>query len=81
MSKMQLEMTEAMKINHFRSLLRKEALQTFKDIESTNRTALQDNLVSFRRSYVKPKSVATAKHKWHRLMFNPSEQSLPDFLE
>ena len=81
MLKMQPEMTEAMKINHFHSLLRKEALQTFKNIQSTSRTTLEEILVIFRRKYVKPQSVATAKHKWHRLMFNPSEQSLPDFLE
>ena len=81
MLKMQPEVTEAMKINHFHSLLRKEALQTFKNIQSTSRTTLEEILVIFRRKYVKPQSVATAKHKWHKLMFNPSEQSLPDFLE
>ena len=37
MIKMQPEMTEQMKINHFHSLLRKNALQTFRNINSTNR--------------------------------------------
>ena len=54
-----------MKINHFYSLLRKNALQTFRNINSTNRQTLEDVLVIFRRKYVKPQSQATAKHKWH----------------
>ena len=81
MLKMQPEVTEAMKKNHFHSLLQKEALQTFKNIQSTCRTTLEEILVIFRRKSVKPQSVATAKHKWHKRMFNPSQQSLSDFLE
>ena len=50
MIKMQPEMTEQMKINHFHSLLRKNALQTFRNINSTNRQTLEDVLVIFRRS-------------------------------
>ena len=38
-------------------------------------------MVIFRRKYVKPESQATAKHKWHRLTFDPSTMKLPDFLE
>ena len=60
--KMQPEMTEQMKINYFHSLLRKNALQTFRNINSTNRQTLEDVLVIFRRKYVKPESQATAKH-------------------
>ena len=63
MIKMQPVMTEQMKINHFHSLLRKNALQTFRNINSTNRQTLEDVLVIFRRKYVKPESQATAKHK------------------
>ena len=81
MIKMQPEMTEQMKINHFHSLLRKNALQTFRNINSTNRQTLEDVLVIFRRKYVKPESQATAKHKWHRLVFDPNTMNLPDFLE
>ena len=81
MIKMQPEMTEQMKINHFHSLLRKNALQTFRNISSTNRQTLEDVLVIFRRKYVKPESQATAKHKWHRLVFDPNTMKLPDFLE
>ena len=81
MIKLQPEMTEQMKINHFHSLLRKNALQTFRNISSSNRQTLEDVLVIFRRKYVKPESQATAKHKWHRLVFDPNTMKLPDFLE
>ena len=81
MIKMQPEMTEQMKINHFHSLLRKNAIQTFRNINSTNRQTLEDILVIFRRKYVKPESQATAKHKWHCLVFDPNTMRLPDFLE
>ena len=81
MLKMQPEMTEAMKINHFHAHLRKEALQTFRKISAVNRKTLDDVLIVFRRKYVKPESQATAKHKWHKLTFDPNTKSIPDFLE
>ena len=81
MLKMQPEMTEAMKINHFHAHLRKEALQTFRNISAVNRKTLDDVLIVFRRKYVKPESQATAKHKRHKLTFDPNTKSLPDFLE
>ena len=81
MLKMQPEMTEAMKINHFHAHLRKEALQTFRNISAINKKNLDDVLIVFRRKYVKPESQATAKHKWHKLTFDPNTKSLPDFLE
>ena len=65
MIKMEPDMTEAMKINHFHSLLRKNALQTFRNISSANRQTLEDILAVFRRKNVSPESQATAKHKWH----------------
>ena len=81
MLKMQPEMTEAMKINHFHAHLRKEALQTFRNFSASNKKTLDDVLIVFRRKYVKPESQATAKHKWHRLTFDPKTKSLSDFLE
>ena len=80
MIKMQPAMTEQMLINHFCSLLRKGALQTFRNINSINRQTLEDVLVIFRRKYVKPESQATAKHKWHRLTFDPNTMKMPDVL-
>ena len=81
MIKIQPDMTETMKINHFHSLLRKNALQTFRNINTDNRQTLEDILAVFRRKYVKPESQATAKHNWHRLVFDPNTMKQPDFLE
>ena len=81
MLKMQPEMIEAIKINHFHAHLRKEAIQTFRNISASNNKTLDDVLIVFRRKYVKPESQATAKHKWHKLTFDPNTKSLPDILE
>ena len=81
MLKMQPEMTEAMKINHFHAHLREEALQTFRNISALNKKTLDDVQFVIRRKYVKPESQATAKHKWQKLTFDPNTKSLPDFLE
>ena len=80
MIKMQPEMSEPMKFNQFYSVLRKNALQTFRNISTANRQTLEDVLGIFRRKYVKSESQATAKHKWHRLIFHPNTMKLPDFL-
>ena len=63
MLKMQPEMTEAMKSNHFQALSQKEALQSFTNISASNKRTLDGVLIVFRRKYVKPESQATAKHK------------------
>ena len=81
MLKMQPEMTEAMKINQFHANLRKEVLQTFRNMSAINKKTLNDVLIVFRRKYVEPESQATAKHKWHKLTFDPNTKSLPDFLK
>ena len=81
MLKMQPEMTEAMKINHFHAHLRIEALQTFRIISALKKETLDDVLIVSRRKYVKPESQATAKHKWHKLTFDANSKSLSDFLE
>ena len=76
MINMQPEMTETMEINHFHSLLQNNALQTFRNINSANRQTLEDVLAVFRRKYVKPESQATAKHKLHKLVFDPNTMKL-----
>ena len=81
MLRMQPEMTEAMKINHLHTHLRKEALQTLRNISALNKKTLDDVLIVFRRKYVQPESQSTVKHKWHKLTFDPNTKSLPDFLE
>ena len=61
--------------------MRGDALQTFKNITSPNRENLGEILTVLRRKYVKPQSMATAKHKVQRLVFNPANQKLIDFLD
>ena len=75
------QLTEEDKINYFHSLMRGDALQTFKNITSPNRDNLGQNMTVFRRKYVKPQSMATAKHKFQRMVFNPANQKLIDFLD
>ena len=54
MIKMQPDMVETMKNNHFHSLLRKNALQTFRNINSTDRQTLEDILAVFRKNMSNP---------------------------
>ena len=75
------QLTQEDKINYFHSLMRGDALQTFKNITTPNRENLGEILTVFRRKYVKPQSKATAKHKFQRLVFNPANQKLIDFLD
>ncbi len=69
------QLTEEDKINYFQSLMRGDALQTFKNITSPNKKILREILTVFRRNYVKPQSIATAKHRFQRLVFNPQTRS------
>ena len=69
------QLTEEDKINYFQSLMRGDALQTFTNITSPNRENLGEILTVFRRKYVKPQSIATAKHELQRLVFNPANQN------
>ena len=75
------QLTEEDKIYYFHSLMRGDALQMFKNIDSPNRENLTEILTVFRRKYVKPQSMATAKHKFQQLVFNPANQKLIDFLD
>ena len=79
--RMQPNLTEEMEINHFHAHLIGLALKTFKNIQRTPSTTLEDILKVFRRKYVKPESSASAKHRFNRLFFDPENQKLPDFLE
>ena len=78
---MQPNLTEDMKINHFHAHPRGLALKTFKNIQRTPTTTLEEILKVFRRKYVKPESSASAKHRFNKLSFEPKNQKLPDFLE
>ena len=74
------QLIEEDKISYFHSLMRGDALQTFKNIDTPSRESLTKILTVFRRKYVKPQSMATAKHKFQQLVFNPGNQKIIDFL-
>ena len=75
------QLSEEYKMNYFHSLWPGDALQTIKNITSPNREKLGEILTVFRRKYLKPQSMVTVKHKFHRLVFNPANQKLIDFLD
>ena len=75
------QLTEDDRINYFHSLMRGDALQTFKNISGPTRENLEEILAVFRRKYVKPQSMATAKHKFQKLVSNPANQKLVEFLD
>ena len=75
------QLTEEDKINYFHPLIRGDALQTFKNITSPNKENLGEVLTVFRRKSVKPQSMARVKHELQRLVFNPANQKLIDFLD
>ena len=74
------QLTEDDRINYFHSLMRGDALQTIKNISGPTRENLGAILAVFRRKYAKPQSMPTAKHKFQKLVFNPTNQKLVDFL-
>ena len=58
-----------------------DALQLFKNVEGPTRENLGETLAVFPRKYVKPQSMATAKNNFQKLLFNPANQYLVDFLD
>ena len=73
--------SEEEQIHYFHSLLRDEALQTYRNMTDINRASLEDIIATFRRRYVRPQSIATARCKWEQLHFDPSRQTFQDFLD
>ena len=73
--------SEEEQIHYFHSLLRGEALQTYGNMTDANRASLDDIITTFRRRYVRPQSIATARCKWEQLYFDPTRQTFQDFLE
>ena len=57
------QLSEEEKINYFHSLMRGEALQTFRNLILNNRNNIEEILTAYRRRYVRPQSVATARCK------------------
>ena len=56
-------------------------LQTFKNINGPTREISGEILAVCRKTSVKPQSMATAKPKLQKLVFNPTNQKLVDFLD
>ena len=79
--KIHIKLTEEDRMNYFHSLMRGDALQTFKNINGSTLENLGEILAVFRRKYIKPQSMATAKHKFQKLVFNPANHKLVDFLD
>ena len=75
------QLTEEDRINYSHSLKKGDALQIFKNINGPTRENLGEILAVFRRKYVKPQSMATAKHKFQKIVFNPANRKLADFLD
>ena len=75
------EFTENDRINYFVCLMTRDTPQIFKNINGPSRANLGEILAIFRIKYVKPQSMATAKHKFQKLVFNPANQKLVDFLD
>ena len=75
------QLTEENKVGYFHSVLRGDALQTFKNVTSPNKQNLGGFLTVFPIKNLKPQSMATAKHKFQQLTFNTTNQNLIDFLD
>ena len=58
-----------------------DLLPTLKNISSPGREVLGKKLTVFRKKQMKTKSMVIEKHKLQRLVFNPANQSLIDFLD
>ena len=79
--KIHSQLTEKDKINYFHCLIRCDAIQQFKKINNASKGNLGENLTVFRRKNVKLESMVTAKHKFRRLVTDPANQKLIDFLD
>ena len=73
------QLAEGDRIHFSQYLMRGEALQTFRNISSASIKYLADVLTVFHTKYVKTQSMATARHKFQRLIFNPVNLKLIDF--
>ena len=75
------QLTEGDTIKYLHSLMCDDALQTFKNITSPNSEILREILNVFGKRNVNFQSMATATHKYQRLVFNQVNQKLFDFLD
>ena len=81
MLKKQPETTEAVEMDKFYALLRKEALKIFRNMNATNKRTVEDVPIVVCRKHLKLESRATDKHDWHKLTFELNTKSLSDSRE
>ena len=74
------QLTEVDRINYFYSLMRGDALQTFKNVNGPTREDMGEILAVFQRKYVKPQSMPTVKHKFQNSSSTQQIKSLWIFL-
>ena len=75
------QLTDDDRINYFYFLMRGYALQTIKNINGLTRENLGEILAVCRRRYLKPQSMATAKDRFQKFVFNPATQKLKELLD
>ena len=76
----QLTVTEDDRIHYFYSIMRADALHTFRNNNGSTRENLGKIRPVFRRRYMKPQSMAIRKQKFQKLFTNPADQKLVEFL-
>ena len=69
--KNQNQQTEDNRIKYLHSLIKGNALQVFKNVSNPTREKMGDVLAVFRRKNVKSQSMAAAKRRIRKFIFNP----------
>ena len=75
------QLPEDDRINYYHHFMKANALKTFKNNSSLTQQNLGEILAIFRRKHVEPQSMAVEKNKFQKLVFNPANQNLVDFLD
>ena len=70
-----------MKINQIHSHLRKDALQIFRNKNTSKKLTLEKVIIKFRRKYVGPQSQTSAEHKRHKLTCDANMKLISIFIE
>ena len=79
--KVLIQLTEGNRINYLLCFKKGDSLQTIKNTNGSTRDNLGEIQAVFCRKYLKPQSMASAKHKFQKIVFNPANQKLVDFLD
>ena len=79
--KINLQFTEIQKINDFHSLLRGNALQAYCNLDDTRNDNLEEIITAFNCRSGDFQSFAQARCDWDALHFDPTKQTLHEFLD